>query len=134
MLSYSTIYYFIFNQLDKATGQPLAAFIYSDAMTLQTGNTPKIGDVRSSKMGKVITNRLFGVQVICGPLDFMMYISVDNMISGGANLAIEIQRKSIETLSIELQKRTMLMPPIMHWQFDNCGENKVRIFLYNFQY
>ena len=55
-----------------------------------------------------------------------MYISVDNMISGGANLAIEIQRKSIEKLSDELQKRNLLMPSTMYWQFDNCGENKVR--------
>ena len=97
-------------------------------MTLQTGNTPKIGDFRSSKMGKQIANRLFGVQVVCGPLNFMMYVSVDNMISGGANLAIEIQRKAIEKLSVELQKKTMLMPSIMYWQFDNCGENKVSYF------
>lgn len=95
-------------------------------MTLQTGNTPKVGQHRSSNAGQVITNRLFGVQIICGPIKFMMYISVDNMISGGANLAIEIQRKAIEKLSEELEKRTMLMPPIMYWQFDNCGENKVR--------
>ncbi len=100
-------------------------------MTLQTGNTPKVGDYRSSKISAQIANRLFGVQVICGPLNFMMYISVDNMISGGANLAIEIQRKAIEKLSEELQKKTMLMPPIMYWQFDNCGENKVS---YDFHY
>ena len=110
---------------DKVTGQPVCAFIYSDAMTLLTGNTPKEGVKRSSKIGKVITNRLFGVQIICGPIKFMMYISVDNMISGGANLAIEIQRKSIEKLSDELQKRNLLMPSTMYWQFDNCGENKV---------
>ena len=73
-------------------------------MTLQTGNTPKVGQHRSSKAGQVITNRLFGVQIICGPIKFMMYISVDNMISGGANLAIEIQRKAIEKLSKELEK------------------------------
>ena len=101
-------------------------------MTTLTGNTPKIGDHRSSKVGKQITNRLFGVQVICGPLHFMMYISVDNMISGGANLAIEIQRKSIEKLTQELEKKTMLMPPIMYWQFDNCGENKVSSFNFLF--
>jgi hypothetical protein len=100
-------------------------------MTLQTGNTPKVGDARSSKMGKVITNRLFGVQVICGPINFMMYISVDNMISGGANLAIEIQRKAIQKLSEELEKNVMLMPPVMFWQFDNCGENKVSCFWKN---
>ena len=110
---------------DKVTGQPLSAFIYSDAMTLQTGNTPKIGAGRHSNVGSVITNRLFGVRVICGPISFMMYISVDNMISGGTNLAIEIQRKAIEKLSEELEKQTMLMPPIMYWQFDNCDENKV---------
>ena len=99
-------------------------------MTQLTGNTPKIGDYRSSKISLQITNRLFGVQAICGPLNFMMYVSVDNMISGGASLAIEIQRKAIEKLSEELQKKTMLMPPIMYWQFDNCGENKVSYFHY----
>jgi len=53
-----------------------------------------------------------------------MYSSVDQMVMGGANLAIEIQRLAIEKLSVELEKQNLLMPRIMNFQFDNCGENK----------
>ena len=42
--------------------------------------------------GSYITNRVFAVQVICGPIDYLMYVCVDQLISGGANLAIEVQR------------------------------------------
>ena len=104
---------------------PLQALLFTDAMTSSKGNTAKEGVGRTSKPGKTILNRVFGTQVICGPVEFMMYSSVDQLQMGGANLAIEIQRLAIEKLSLELEKRNLLLPRIMTFQFDNCGENKV---------
>jgi hypothetical protein len=54
-----------------------------------------------------------------------MFTRVDQIVKGGANLTIEVQRVVLEKLSEELQKAGYLMPPIMNFQFDNCGENKV---------
>lgn len=105
--------------------QPIEALIYSDAMTESMGSTPKVGSSRHSKPGKQIKNRLFTVQVICGAAcQFYMNVSVDQLIAGGANLAIEIQRVAIETLATELAKLGQELPKIINFQFDNCGENK----------
>lgn len=111
-------------ELDQM-GMPKQALIFADAMTSSRGDTPKEGVERRSKPGKTISNRVFGVQVICGPAEFMMYCSVDQLQMGGANLAIEVQRLAIEKLSFELEKNCMAMPKIINFQFDNCGENKV---------
>ena len=108
-------------------GMPTDAFVYSDAMTESKGNTPKEGVHRQSKQAKYIRNRLFAVEVICGPVDLMLYVSVDNTMAGGANLAIEIQRLALEYLSKELEKHKLRMPRKLHFQFDNCGENKAII-------
>ena len=104
---------------------PTDAFIYSDAMTESKGDTPKEGVNRQSKQHKHIKNRLFAVEVICGEIDMMIYVSVDQTIAGGANLGIEIQRLGLEFLAAELEKRNQTMPRRLHFQFDNCGENKV---------
>jgi hypothetical protein len=106
--------------------QPLEAFIYSDAMTESMGSTPKLGSTKTkhSKPGKQIKNRLFTVQVICGDVNFYMNISVDQLMSGGANLSIEIQRIAMERLSKDLAALGVEMPKIINFQFDNCGENK----------
>lgn len=105
--------------------QPIEALIYSDAMTESMGSTPKIGSTRHSKPGKQIKNRLFTVQVICGAAcQFYMNISVDQLIAGGANLSIEIQRIAMEVLGKELAKLGQVLPRIINFQFDNCGENK----------
>jgi hypothetical protein len=106
-------------------GNPKKAFIYADAMTLSRGDTPKEGRKRHSNPGKVISNRLFAVQIISGDVDTMLHVNVDQTIPGGANLAIEIQRLAMQHLADELQKLGKLMPRVLHWQFDNCGENKV---------
>ena len=63
--------------------------------------------------------------MIAGDIDVMLHVNVDQTIPGGANLAIEIQRLAMQYMSDELGKRNQLMPRILHWQFDNCGENKV---------
>jgi len=108
--------------------QPVQAFIYSDAMTESMGSTPRIGRDRHSKPGKQIRNRLFTVQVICGAdCQFYMNISVDQMISGGANLSIEIQRVALEELAERLAALGQSLPKRVQFQFDNCGENKVTL-------
>ena len=104
---------------------PTDAFIYSDAMTESKGDSPKEGVNRKSKQTKYIKNRLFAVEVICGPINMMLYVSTDQTIPGGANVAIEIQRLALEYLAKELQRLGLTMPRRLHFQFDNCGENKV---------
>jgi hypothetical protein len=94
-------------------------------MTESKGDTPKEGATRHSSPGKVIKNRLFAIQVVCGPIDAILYVSVDQTISGGANLAVEIQRVAIAHLTKMLADRKLLFPRSQFWQFDNCGENKV---------
>ena len=114
----------MFNVSD-AKGMPKYAFIYADAMTESRGDTPKEGKKRHSNPDKVIKNRLFAAQVVCGPIDAILYISVDQTISGGANLAVEIQRVAIDHLTKMLGDKRMVLPRTQYWQFDNCGENKV---------
>jgi len=48
-------------------GQPVAAFIYHDAMTESRCDTPHLfakGE-RHSKQGKTISNRVFAVEIVC---------------------------------------------------------------------
>ena len=111
---------------------PKYAFIYTDAMTEQRGDTPKEGKKRHSNPGKVIKNRLFAAQIISGPIDAILYISVDQTISGGANIAVEVQRVAIDHLTKMLAAEKMHLPRSQYWQFDNCGENKVLHLLYYF--
>jgi hypothetical protein len=108
---------------------PKYAFIYADAMTEQRGDTPKEGKKRHSNPGKVIKNRLFAAQIVCGPIDAILYISIDQTIAGGANLAVEVQRVAIDYLSKLLAAEKLHLPRTQYWQFDNCGENKVIDFL-----
>ena len=115
-------------------GMPTDAFVYADAMTESKGDTPKEGVHRQSKQAKHIKNRLFAVEVISGDVHLMIYVSVDQTIAGGANIAVEIQRVALDYLSKELEKRHQCMPRKLHFQFDNCGENKVKYSLYLYLY
>ena len=54
-------------------GHPIEAIIYADAMTLSRGDTPSEGRGRKSSPGKVISNRLFAVQIIAGDIDVMLF-------------------------------------------------------------
>lgn len=108
-----------------SVGNPKNLFIYADAMTESAGDSPKEGCQRHSTPGKVIKNRLFAVQIVCGSIDNILYISVDQTMPGGANIAVEIQRVALDYLSKVLESKKQLMPRTQYWQFDNCGENKV---------
>jgi len=75
------------------------AFIYSDAMTLSRGSTPLQGEKNHRpNQGRQLENRLFAVEVVCGPINLLVYVSVDGTIRGGANLGVEITRVGLECL------------------------------------
>jgi hypothetical protein len=69
-------------------------------------------------------NRLIGVKVVCGPIDTHFLYSTDDLVSGGANIMIEVMRQCFKDLSVELEKINLEMPRNIFLQFDNCGENK----------
>ena len=107
-------------------GQPLYGMIYSDGMTAMSGNTPKVGKKHhSSPKSTYMESRVVGVEVYCGPINTVFLYLTDNMVSGGSNIMIEIQRQALIDLSKLLMLHGLSMPKEMFFQFDNCGENKV---------
>ena len=49
---------------------------------------------------------------------------MDELVSGGANLMIEIIRRALSDLGELLKESNQVVPKILFLQFDNCGENK----------
>jgi len=78
------------------SGQPRQALIFIDGMTELTGNTPKIGANRHSKVDHVIANRVIGVQVYCGPINTVFLYNTDQIVGKGANTMIEVVRQCKE--------------------------------------
>jgi len=112
-------------ELDK-DGQPIIGMLFSDGMTSMSGNTPKAGkNHHSSPKSHFMVSRVIGVEVYCGPINTVFLYTTDNMVSGGSNIMIEIQRQALIDLSVLLRAEGMNMPKEMIFQFDNCGENKV---------
>ena len=62
-------------------------------MTELTGNTPKLGANRHSKIDHVIANRVIGVEVYCGPINTVFLYNTDQMVGKGANTMIEVVRQ-----------------------------------------
>ena len=133
------------------SGQPQQALVFIDSMTELTGNTPKLGANRHSKVDHVIANRVIGFLVFCGPIYTVFLYNTDQMVDKGANTMIEVVRQckkffysiytykkinyiflhvnpAMSDLALELKKVGLQMPPKISWQFDNCGENKVLLF------
>ena len=73
-------------------GNPVECLVYTDAFTQSKCDTPKVGKYRRSNPGKVISNRAVSAHVVCGRLDFWIDVCVDQLIPGGANLAIDVVR------------------------------------------
>ena len=46
------------------------------------------------------------------------------MISGGANVMIEVSRQALAELTKSLAKQGFVIPDYVMFQLDNCGENK----------
>lgn len=62
-------------------------------MTIQTCNTPKIGKYMHNKNTIQMENRVIGVEVYCGNINTLFIYYTDDLVSGGANIMIEIQRE-----------------------------------------
>jgi len=77
------------------SGQPLQALLFFDGMTELTGNTPKLGGNRHSKVDHIIANRVIGVEVYCGPINTVFLYHTDQMVGKGANTMIEVVRQGI---------------------------------------
>jgi len=104
--------------------------IYSDGMTVYRGNTPKFGKLRHSKGVQHLTNRVIGVEIVCGPVNGVFLYHTDSLVGGGANILIEVTRQAmIDLAEILKTKFNKQMPSKMIFQFDNCGENKNKYML-----
>ena len=97
-------------------------FLFADGMTQYTCQTPKFRKV--SKGDKTIETRIVGIEVVCGPINTVLVYRTDELVSGGANITIEMTRQAIIDVSILLRQRGLLVPRILDLQFDNCGDNK----------
>jgi hypothetical protein len=97
-------------------------FLFADQMTQYTCHTPKFWTV--SKGDKTIETRIVGIEVVCGPIKTVLVYRTDELVSGGANITIEMTRQAMIDVSILLRKRGLLVPRILDLQFDNCGDNK----------
>lgn len=113
-------------QNEKVNGRYKYAFFLIDGMTKYTTNTPRYGHkLRTGKQdGSVLGTRVVGVEVVCGPIDEVFLYCIDDLVSGGANLMIEIQRQAFRDLSKRLAAINLDMPKGVFLQYDNCGENK----------
>lgn len=103
-------------------GNPLRLFLFADGFTVYTCQTPKFPHV--SKGDKVIETRIVGIEVVCGPIKTVLVYRTDELISGVANITIEMTRQALIDVSILLRQRSLLFPRTLWLQFDNCGETK----------
>ena len=86
------------------SGQPLQALLFFDGMTELTGNTPKLGGNRHSKVDHIIANRVIGVEVYCGPINTVFLYHTDQMVGKGANTMIEVVRQGRYSVLISIFK------------------------------
>jgi hypothetical protein len=65
-------------------------------MTKWAGRTPKYRQRLSKKETSFFENRVFGVEVHCGPVSGTVLFHNNELVRGGANFVIEVQRKGIQ--------------------------------------
>jgi hypothetical protein len=107
-------------------GHPRRAFFFNDAFTELKGDSPRFKSVTAKTKGMAKnTNRIFGVEVVCGDIVETFLYYADQFIAGGANILIEVQRQAMSDLANLLAKDGHPMPTILNFQFDNGSENKV---------
>lgn len=117
-----------FKDIDD-NGDPISAYILADAMATWSTESPKNGGKGST--GKEwascpkFDNRLIACEVVCGPIVAPFHYYHDATISHGANILIEVIRRTFADLARCLAERGLKFPKLIKLQFDNCGENKV---------
>ena len=97
-------------------GNPLRLFLFGDGMTQYTCQTPKFP--HQSKGDKVIDTRIVGIEVVCGPIKTVLVYRTDELVSGGANITIEMTRQALIDVTILLRQRGLLVPRTLWLQFD----------------
>lgn len=106
------------------TGQPKMLCIFGDGMTEYATRVPKYGPNNNKKDKSFFANRVFGVEVYCGPIRGEILFHTDDFVQKGANFCVEVYRRTLIEVGIMLKKRGLNMPRVMHCQWDNSGENK----------
>ena len=76
--------------------RPKLAVIFGDGMTKFATQTPKYARKRGKKETAFFENRVFGVEVYCGPIAGEILVHTDELVRGGANFTIEVHRLGIE--------------------------------------
>jgi hypothetical protein len=113
-------------------GQPMGIFIMPDAMTNNRTKVPKLSydKGRHGKETKFLTNRVMGVDVVCGLIDTKILFHLDGFVDGGSNLIVEIMRQTLKEVSKMLETYSHVLPRTQYWQMDNCSENKNRVYFF----
>ena len=76
-----------------SSGNPSNAVFFGDFITKYAGHTPKLGKRISKNETSFFENRIFGVEVYCGPISGEILVHTDELVRGGANLTVELQRR-----------------------------------------
>jgi hypothetical protein len=105
-------------------GHPDKCYFEIDGYTEYKTKTPIVGQRKSKGDTKRLSSRVIAAVVTCGNIDTRFIYTLNDLISGGANIMIEIVRQAIYDLGKILANQHLKVPGIMFLQFDNCGENK----------
>ncbi len=68
-------------------------FFFGNFITKYAGHTPKLGERISKNETSFFENRIFGVEIYCGPISEEVLIHTNELVRGGANLTVELQRR-----------------------------------------
>ena len=104
--------------------------ILPDGYTIHNCETPRTVGGKKGEKGCTMENRIVGVIVICGPINEVFLYHTDNLVSGGANLMVEVVRQTLIDLNRKLRALGLSMPKNLIGFYDNCGENKVKKYLF----
>jgi len=80
--------------------RPKFAVIFGDGMTKYATQTPKYARKKGKKETAFLENRVFGVEVHCGPIVGEILVHSDEFVRGGANFTIEVHRLGIVTFEV----------------------------------
>jgi hypothetical protein len=77
------------------------------------------GKSHTEKEEPKVENRIIAGIIVCGDLDTVFAYSADQLISGGANLMIEVIRQGLSDLGRLLKSKGKKVPRFLYLQFDN---------------